>query len=616
MQAPCPEPGVNICDQNLTMRKPLFAFILAILLCNAGAQLFSQSLSPRAEKLREKVSEYTYANQSDSAQILINEFLETPGLNPLEIFYGHYQFAVVVQSSREPGDAVRLLLRCKDFLKSVPDSSKYLSLIYGNIAESYFNIMNYDSAKYYALRSIEAEPDSSLRSAGHAINYMIVGYSDFVSAKHESALAQYELAMIAYTKAGETCELPLCLLKIARVNNAQGQTETAKRNIEHAIRLSDSCGIEQYTLLAKRTQFEIYRENGDFKSALAQLEEINDLVARMENVKHDKALSELSVKYETQMVERENAQLKTINQKNEEYLASQKLALWILASVLVVLGGLVILLVSISKKRKRVEMKLSVLNSRLEEQVAERTQHLTEANRSIRENTDMLIFQNKQLVDFCNIISHNLRSPMRNVSVLVDFIETTNSEEKKKEFLGKLKPVIGSMNQTFDELLESLKVRQELDIKSDRIRFADCLARVIQDLSIEIHETGAEITGEFSRASDVIFSRKYLISILHNLIGNAIKYRSPGKHPVIRLSTQRENDRITLSVCDNGLGIDLEKFGDKIFRIGKTFHEHPNAKGFGLFITKTQVEAMKGTIRVESTPGRGTCFYVEFTQQE
>lgn len=598
------------------MHKPLLAYLLGMLLCSAGSQLYSQSLSERTEQLREKVSYYTYDNKPDSARIIINEFLETPGLNPLEIFYGHYQFAAVVQSSSEPEDAVRMLLRCKDLLKDVPDSSKYLSLIYGNIAESYFNVMNYDSAKYYALRSIEAEPDSSLRSAGHAINYMIIGYSDFVADRYESALAQYNLAMIAYTEAGETCELPLCLLKIARVNNAMGQTEASKRYIEHAIQLSDSCGIEQYALLAKRTQYEIYRENGDYKSALAKLEEINDLVARMENSKHDKALSELSVKYETQMVEQENTQLKTINQKNEEYLASQKLALWILASAIIILGGLLILIVSISKKRKRAEMKLSVLNSQLEEQVAERTQHLTEANRSIRENTDLLIFQNKQLVDFCNIISHNLRSPMRNVSVLVDFIETTNSEEKKKEFLGKLKPVIGSMNQTFDELLESLKVRQELDIKSDRIRFADCLARVMQDLSIEIHETGAEITGDFSRAPEVLFPRKYLNSILHNLISNAIKYRSPGKHPVIRLSSERVVDRVILTVCDNGLGIDLDKFGDKIFKIGKIFHEHPNAKGFGLFITKTQVEAMKGNIRVESVPGKGTCFYVEFVRPE
>ena len=49
--------------------------------------------------------------------------------------------------------------------------------------------------------------------------------------------------------------------------------------------------------------------------------------------------------------------------------------------------------------------------------------------------------------------------------------------------------------------------------------------------------------------------------------------------------------------------------------LGKVFHQHRDAKGFGLFITKTQVEAMKGKIRVESEPGKGTTFIIEFAEQ-
>jgi len=64
------------------------------------------------------------------------------------------------------------------------------------------------------------------------------------------------------------------------------------------------------------------------------------------------------------------------------------------------------------------------------------------------------------------------------------------------------------------------------------------------------------------------------------------------------------------------LGIDMNKFGTQLFRIRKIFHEHPDAKGFGLYITKTQVETMGGKIWAESTPNVGSTFFVEFVNQE
>jgi signal transduction histidine kinase len=67
-----------------------------------------------------------------------------------------------------------------------------------------------------------------------------------------------------------------------------------------------------------------------------------------------------------------------------------------------------------------------------------------------------------------------------------------------------------------------------------------------------------------------------------------------------------------MTVRDNGLGIDLKKHGHNIFGLHKTFHPNPEAKGIGLFLTKTQVENMGGTIVVESEVGRGTVFTITF----
>ena len=82
------------------------------------------------------------------------------------------------------------------------------------------------------------------------------------------------------------------------------------------------------------------------------------------------------------------------------------------------------------------------------------------------------------------------------------------------------------------------------------------------------------------------------------------------------MGTKKNNNNIILSISDNGLGIDLKMYKDKLFKIRKVFHHHPEAKGFGLFITKTQVEAMGGKIWAESIPGKGSTFFVEFVNQD
>jgi PAS domain S-box-containing protein len=229
---------------------------------------------------------------------------------------------------------------------------------------------------------------------------------------------------------------------------------------------------------------------------------------------------------------------------------------------------------------------------------------------------NQLSAQNTQLIDFCAIVSHNLRAPLVNISMLVDCLEETSDPDEHQLLISKIKPVIENLQLTFNELVESIQIRQDLEIVTEDVCLKECVRRTMAGLQTEISRLDAQITTDFSEASVINYAPQYLNSIFHNLVSNSLKYHHPGRRPEIHLNTTRENDKIILAIRDNGLGIDLVKHRNNFFKIGKVFHRHPNAKGFGLFMTKTQVEAMGGRIWAESTPNEGSTFYIEFATRK
>jgi light-regulated signal transduction histidine kinase (bacteriophytochrome) len=225
-----------------------------------------------------------------------------------------------------------------------------------------------------------------------------------------------------------------------------------------------------------------------------------------------------------------------------------------------------------------------------------------------------LASQKQQLEDFCNIISHNLRAPLVNISMLVDFLIESNEPEEQKQFSTELSKATRVLNDIFNELIESLQVKQDTGIKSEWLVLKDYIQRTCDTLQGQIKMSHAEITIDVEDVHEIYFPVKYLASILHNLVSNALKYASPDRIPIIKISAKKIGAKVLLTVCDNGLGIDTIKHKDNLFKIRKVFHAHPESKGFGLFITKTQIEVMGGEIWIESTPGKGSCFYVELKQ--
>jgi PAS domain S-box-containing protein len=239
-------------------------------------------------------------------------------------------------------------------------------------------------------------------------------------------------------------------------------------------------------------------------------------------------------------------------------------------------------------------------------------QELVISKSNLETATHELQEQNNQLNEFTQILSHNLRSPVGNIGALISLLNEKSSIDDFREIFDKLKSTSANLQETLNELVETLQINRGALAERIPLRFTDTLAKVKQDLTGEIITTRAQIESDFSAAEEILYSKTYLDSILLNLLSNALKYRSPKRPLVIKIKTEAKDGKTLLHVSDNGLGINLKRYGGQLFGLRKTFHENRDAKGVGLFLTKTQIKAMGGNISAESEVDKGTTFTIEF----
>lgn len=240
---------------------------------------------------------------------------------------------------------------------------------------------------------------------------------------------------------------------------------------------------------------------------------------------------------------------------------------------------------------------------------------LRKANDQLSSLNKYLVNQNKQLEDFAHITSHNLRAPIANLKALMQIMNETDSEEEKGLYNSMFQEVIRNIDETLNELIEIVQIRKDLNVEKERLLFEERLQKVKDILFVDIETSGIDLTTDFSEAPDIVYPRIYLDSMLQNLLTNAIKYRRPGIQPTLHFRSRLEDGCVVLTAEDNGMGIDMERYGAKLFGFRKTFHKNKDAKGIGLYITKSQIEAMGGSIQAESRIGTGTKFIITFSPE-
>ncbi|WP_373057442.1 PAS domain S-box protein [Zunongwangia sp. H14] len=224
--------------------------------------------------------------------------------------------------------------------------------------------------------------------------------------------------------------------------------------------------------------------------------------------------------------------------------------------------------------------------------------------------------QNQRLKNFAHIVSHNLRSHSGNFGMLLDLYIQDHPEAGENEIMKMLGTASENLKETVAHLNEVVLMNTRINENLVPINLYEAVEKTCKSVSALAKKVNLKIRNQVKQEFDVLGIPAYLESILLNFITNGIKYRADERESFVTLSARKEKKYTVLKIEDNGLGIDLKMHGSKLFGMYKTFHQHKEARGIGLFITKNQIEAIGGKIKVESEVNKGTTFYISLKHEK
>lgn len=245
----------------------------------------------------------------------------------------------------------------------------------------------------------------------------------------------------------------------------------------------------------------------------------------------------------------------------------------------------------------------------LAQNITDKKQNEQERERLIKEINNRY----NELMQFNYIVSHNLRSPIANILGMSYIVNPGTLPEDTKKIFDYIMQSAESIDTLIKDLNDVLTARSPLNEKREGFRLTELIKGVCDNLEQQISYSKAIICIDISDEADQVISIKsYVQSILYNLISNAIKYKASDRNPEISIKAWKESELTHVEVTDNGIGIDLEQYGQQIFGLYKRFTSQNEGKGLGLHMTKAQVESLGGSITVKSEPDKGCAFKIVF----
>ena len=229
---------------------------------------------------------------------------------------------------------------------------------------------------------------------------------------------------------------------------------------------------------------------------------------------------------------------------------------------------------------------------------------------ALQQSLEIIEANNSRLFKFANYVSHNLKSHVNNLELTSQLVEEDNLQEEQKELFNNYREIAKSLSRTVAQLNEVVSIQNRGLEKRSTINLEDVLNKCTGELQSLISKEDAYIYSDFSEVPEVEYIQDFMDNIFLTLIKNGISNKQPDRKPEIKAYSIEEDGKYSIIIEDNGVGINMEKDGDRIFHMTKSSSYDSNNESVGLFIVKNQVEALGGKITVESRMGYGSKFII------
>ncbi len=220
--------------------------------------------------------------------------------------------------------------------------------------------------------------------------------------------------------------------------------------------------------------------------------------------------------------------------------------------------------------------------------------------------------RNKSLNEFNSVISHNLREPLTQIIGLSEILKDENhSNGDSQEIINRISDSSNKVDKVIKELSIILSENEPKPSDFRLLSLEKLIKEVLDLLKNDIKSQNVTIE-QVLETSKIRSYKPYLSDALYHILSNSIKFANPSKRLHINIRSYEDEFKQYLVVTDNGRGMDLEKFGDKIFKMYQRYHIDVEGRGIGLFIVKNRINVLNGIIDVESKEGEGTSFMMTF----
>jgi signal transduction histidine kinase len=511
--------------------------------------------------------------------------------------------------------AKKYLLYSLDIRKKLGnDYQTYLG--YTNLANWYIAMEAYDSAILNLKIAKTFTIDENHRLGISYVN-MKLGEVLFLQGEIENALGYFLISYSNYNRLNDNINGAECAILISKVYYEKKQLDSAIHYGLEAFKMSEIIASPMVKKNASEQLQKLYATKGDYENAYkfqSLLRQANDSLMNITNLRNIEA-----IKAEFEIAEREKELLQQVTKISRQrvtifyfsigvlILMAMMLALYInqrkIKAINKVLGDQRDALRQKNLENTKQKRQISQINSKLEELVEKRTRELEISLENLTDKT-------KDIEHFSYVLSHKVRSHVARIMGLVNLLFHM-TEENRKEIVILVEKAVKELDSVLRDMDQVLNLQQgKKSIQPINIKFNTFIHGVLEKFNIELKELGAKIQIESDDEVNFISDPTYLENIMDNLISNAVKYRNPDVPLEIVISLKQFEDKLTISISDNGLGMDLNSISEeKLFRLFQRHHTHEHGRGLGLYLIKTQVEALGGDVKVESERLKGTTFY-------